>query len=390
MKKILEIFWREAKKRRFDFWNEWKHFLRGISETKLFRPPCKHLHRNCMAAAACREKLLAAVAAIGERTDAKGRVLILSGGVDTCAILAAASEVGVTFQAGITVVTGEDSPDGAFAAAAAAEKNLAHHVIQVTSDGLLEQYLPTCVKLLNTFDGMTLRNSLVVAAAMQKVRDLGFSHAVVGDGADELFGGYSFMWGCADDEAMWKEKRDKMCAQWTFATTDIAKSYGVQVSSPYMDTAFVEWAVSSTNRSDCIAERSIRLTYGGEAIEHTTGKVCLREAFETIASWRRKDPIEVGSGATVISQDAFWEDRVSDEAFAQAQQQLLARGFVIKNKEHLANFRAFEAAFGENGCRLPTKKRLGALQGCAGCCFEIGEATFCQVCGAYPAQRQAQ
>ena len=82
-----------------------------------------------MAAAACREKLLAAVAAIGERTDAKGRVLILSGGVDTCAILAAASEVGVTFQAGITVVTGEDSPAGAFAAAAAAEKNLAHHDI---------------------------------------------------------------------------------------------------------------------------------------------------------------------------------------------------------------------------------------------------------------------
>ena len=25
--------------------------------------------------------------------------------------------------------------------------------------------------------------------------------------------------------------------------------------------------------------------------------------------------------------------------------------------------------------------------GCAGCCFEIGEKTFCEVCGAYPAQR---
>ena len=33
---------------------------------------------------------------------------------------------------------------------------------------------------------------------------------LVGDGADELFGGYSFMWGCADDEVLWKERRDSM------------------------------------------------------------------------------------------------------------------------------------------------------------------------------------
>ena len=69
--------------------------------------------------------------------------------------------------------------------------------------------------------------------------------------------------------------------------------------------------------------------------------------------------------------------------------ELLARGFVIKNKEHLANFRAFEAAFGPDGKALPNKVRLPIGQGCAGCCFEIGDATFCDVCGAFPAQRTA-
>ena len=37
--------------------------------------------------------------------------------------------------------------------------------------------------------------------------------------------------------------------------------------------------------------------------------------------------------------------------------------------------------------RHPTKKWLGPGEGCAGCRFEIGDATFCDVCGAYPAQR---
>ena len=67
-----------------------------------------------------------------------------------------------------------------------------------------------------------------------------------------------------------------------------------------------------------------------------------------------------------------------------------ARGYALKNKEHLANFRAFEACFGRDGAAHPKKKRLGIGEGCAGCCFEIGEATFCDVCGAYPAQRSIE
>jgi len=43
----------------------------------------------------------------------------------------------------------------------------------------------------------------VIAAAMRKVRELGLSHAVVWDGADEHFAGYSFMWGSADDPTAW-------------------------------------------------------------------------------------------------------------------------------------------------------------------------------------------
>mmetsp|Transcript_27230 Transcript_27230/g.69196 ORF Transcript_27230/g.69196 Transcript_27230/m.69196 type:complete len:353 (-) Transcript_27230:157-1215(-) len=339
--------------------------------------------------AALREKLAAALVEIDEAsTPTKTRCIILSGGVDTCAILAAAKELDMNFGGAITVVTDESSPDLPFATAAAEEHSLVHHVVRVTSQDLVNTYLPACVKLLHTFDGMTLRNSLVVAAAMRRASELGFTHAVVGDGADELFGGYSFMWGMANDIGGWKEKRDTMCAQWTFATSALAGMYGLTSHSPYTASGLVSWAIAETNRSDCIGERPIRLVHGGEAVAHQTGKVLLREAYDTISSWRRKDPIEVGSGITVIGHDPFWSELIVDDEYAIAKADMSARGFVLKNKEHLANFRAFEACFGRDGAAHPKKKRLQVGEGCVGCCFEIGEATFCDVCGAYPAQTE--
>lgn len=335
-----------------------------------------------------------ALTKIAAETVAAERCLILSGGVDTCAILSAAGSIGMKFAAAVTVITGEDSPDKDFAVAAAKQGvengtiTGEHHVLCLTASGLLDTYLPICVEKLRTFDGMTLRNSLVIAAAFRQVAELGCKYAVTGDGADELFGGYSFMWGCADDHAEWKGKRDGMCKKWTFATADLAGLYGIVPHSPYMHADTAEWALSNTVRCDCIGDVQIRLKYLGDTQEHTAGKIILRKAYDTVAAWRRKDPIEVGSGVTVISKDTYWDDTLSDEEFLGAKKDLLDRGFVIKNKEHLVNFRSFEHHFGRNGVNLPDKKRCPLGQGCAGCCFEVGDNTFCHICGAWPAQRK--
>ena len=305
--------------------------------------------RDDVVARACREKLLDAVAAVAATTAAPTRCIILSGGVDTAAIMRASADLGVTYACAITVLCGPDAPDRAFAAAVAAEHGLAHHVVEVTPADLIAEYLPSCVESLRTFDGMTLRNALVVAAALRRAAALGMKDAVVGDGADELLGGYSFTWGEDDPPGTWRRKRDEMCATWTFATAALAAARGVSSRAPFTSDAFARWATAETDRADCVGVVPIRLTLEGDAIEHVAGKLPLRRAFDTVASWRRKDPIEVGSGVAVVSNDAFWSEVVADDAFEEERDAWAARGVVIKNKEHLVNFRAYVKAFGGGG-----------------------------------------
>ena len=352
----------------------------------------------------CRRRFIESVASVQSELQVLGApeetpklCLILSGGVDTCAILEAAVSLGITFAAAITVVidgAGRDgvprpvAPDEAFAIFAAKQHGLdhCHSIVRMTSDDLVSEYLPSTIKLLATWDGMTIRNSLVISAAFKEAKRLGMDHVVVGDGADELFGGYSFMWGSEDDVDLWKKKRNDMCRKWTFATNQIASSYGIRAHGPYMNESFVEWALNATERIDCIGERPIKLVLDGESIMHAVGKIVLREAFDTCASWRRKDPIEVGSGAPIISKNDFWSDQLSDEEYEKEKEALkVTEGIVINSKEYMINFRAYVEAFG--GIRHPDKKRLSIGKGCAGCCFEIGNNTFCHICGAWPAQR---
>jgi len=321
--------------------------------------------------------------------------LILSGGVDTCAILEAATSLGIVFDAAITVVIGPTSPDELYAKYAAHKHGLTprHVVIRMTPEDLVEVHLPRTIKTLQVWDGMTIRNSLVISAAFEKAQELGLTDVLVGDGADELFGGYSFTWGDASNPDAWKDKRDSMCRKWTFATDDLAASYGLVAHAPYEDQGeMVDWALEETHRQDCIADDRchIQLILGEPYQVHTTGKVLLREAFRTGSSWRRKDPIEVGSGATVIGKDPYWKDTVPDDEFREVTSALESEeGILLRTKENLVNFRIYRDVFG--GITHPTRKRLALGEGCVGCCFEheYPGAMFCHLCGAYPAQRPA-
>ena len=338
-------------------------------------------------ASQCRELLIqcAATEAASHPCSPTERCIILSGGVDTCCVLEACKLAGISFGAAITVFTSATATDRPYACAIAQQHGLQHHVIDVTLEELMAQTLPLCVRQLQTFDGMELRNSMVVAAALQRAAALGFKQAWTGDAADEMLGGYSFTW--RSEEPKWSESRAKMCAEWTFAAPVLAASLGLSAHSLFMRPDFTQWALREADRAACIGEMPIELAPGEERIMHITGKLPLRRAFcdEALSAWRRKDPIEVGSGSTRLSQDDFWEAQVPADELAGAQAHAKeCDGVVLRNREHLVYYREFQKQFPDG---VPGRARHADLP-CVGCGYQLKHKTalFCHVCGAWPAQ----
>ena len=375
-------------------------------------------------ASECRKRLMDSIKQItlsirsSDDQQDKKLGLLLSGGVDSSAILQAAALSNVQLDAAITVVvvdpsSGEgntsshrQSPEDELYAIEAAKlynqslspessiKKMKHSIVKLTPARLIKEYSPPTIQTLALWGYMETRNSLIISAALHEAKKLGMTDIITGDNADELFGG---SYDCyfdekySNDSEEWKKKRDGM-AELPFVTQKLATAYGITVHQPFTDQdGFVKWALSETTRNDCITTDKCELQshLGGPYEIQNCGKLPLREAFCTIASWRRMDWIFRGSGASdgdILVDHYNTSLGISDEEFELERKEYLEHKAVkLKSKEHLHNIRIFQEVFG--GLVHPTKKRyaVGDPRGCVSCCFEIDEL-FCHLCDEYPAR----
>ena len=356
-------------------------------------------------AAECRSRLIKSVRKIASCSEAGKLGLLLSGGVDSSAILQAAASIDVRFAAAVTVVIVDpDNPDRrppedelyAIEAARLYNENLSHtmkhSIVRLTPGRLINKYSYPTIQTLALWGFMETRNSLIISAGLHEASNLGVTDIIVGDNADELFGGsYDIYFDdrFANNPEEWKRKRNGM-ADLPFVTHKLAATYNIAVHQPFTDQEiFVKWALAETTRSDCIDKCRIQSRFGGPYEMQNCGKILLREAFCTVASWRRMDWIFRGSGAADgdVLVDYFKSSLgISDEEFLSQQADYLRKGISLKSKEHLHNIRIFQTIFG--GLNHPTKQRypIGDPRGCVSCCFEIGDEQFCHLCDEYPAQ----
>jgi len=291
-----------------------------------------------------RNKLKEAV----KRNRADG--ILLSGGLDT-SILAFVARPSTGFTVAL-----KDSPasDLSYSVNISKLLGIQHRKMEFTTEEGLAT-LPKVIKILKTFD-LALPNDLSIYFALKLARGVGVSSVMTGDGADELFAGYSYM---AELSPKGLERYIRRLSQnWHFSANELGKALGVEVRQPFLDEDFVRFALKISPKFK---------------VNDGVGKYILRKSFEGFIPaeivWRRKEAIEYGSGSTKLHE--IINSMVIDEEFQSARKEIDIK-FI--NKEHFFYWRIYNDVVG----KIP-KARDNEI-GCP-CCGAAMGTYHCPICG---------
>jgi len=293
--------------------------------------------------------------------------LLLSGGLDTT-ILAYLSSEWVKPSCITVALRGAPAPDVDYAKLVASRLELRHYVHYFGNEQLDED-IQAVIRTMKSFDPMEIRNDVAIYVALKVGKDQGLSTIMTGDGCDELFGGYSFLFGLTKEQLDIALK--KLWANMRFSSIYLAKDLGLEVRLPYLAPQFKTFA------TDLDVELKVKRDRG-----QVWGKWILRKAFENIMPqeivWRVKAPIEVGTGTSVLPR--LFDSRISDLEFSEKKRRYLNEDRVnIRSKEHLFYYEIYRSVIGVPYARVSNAKS------CPDCGANVEEATsFCRTCGAYP------
>ncbi len=304
----------------------------------------------------------------GAILDRLGDSLLLSGGLDTSIIAAVASRIRKISCYTVYFPFG-NSPDISYARSVSRKFGLPWSLVRLRGGKELEDSLGDVIGTLKTFDPMEVRNSVAIYRGLQAASSEGFSIAMTGDAMDELFAGYSFVYSLPA-----RQMRRALRRLWRvmhFSSIRLAESLGVTARLPYLDSEVVS-----------LAERLKPSQLVGVRNGNSIGKLIVRVAFEPLIgrklAWRKKTPIEYGSGTTSLPE--YYSAKIGDQEFAAESKAIYAEDRVrIRDKEHLHYYRHFRRTYPP-----PNESRSGVYL-CPDCGGDASRhSSFCVICGAYP------
>ncbi len=327
--------------------------------------------------------------------------ILLSGGLDT-SILAAIASGYAKLDAFTIGFKDSYAPDIEYSKLASKKFNLNHIIYQFNEEELYNA-IPCTIRITKSFDPMEIRNSLVIFIGLRLAKEYGIGSIMTGDGSDELFAGYSFLFGFERNEL--NKRLKKLWNSMQFSSPEIGRAVGIMVKLPYLDNKLKKFAaeidpelktrkIRSANfcarktAKQFLGPMSRRLIRAQSAtkslirVKEENGNLCgkwiLRKAFEDILpgeiAWRIKTPIEYGSGTSILPK--IFNKKISDMEFHKKIRIYLNEGVKIRDKEHLYYYEIYRGTFGGI---LPPKEGEAKCRGCGGG-LPLNNS-HCRICG---------
>jgi asparagine synthase (glutamine-hydrolysing) len=285
----------------------------------------------------------------------KSEGLLLSGGLDS-SILALLSPDSKSF----TVELESYGSDMRYAKQVSRFVNLMHYQETFSVQKALDT-IPEVIKILRSFDP-AIPNDISTYIGLNLAKEKGIKTVMTGDGGDELFAGYSYMYQLDLDSYI-----RRLTRSWTFSSNKLASALGIEVKQPYLDKEFVQFAIQVPHNM------KVRKEPG-----KTWGKWILRQAFEPELPqeiiWRDKTAIEYGSGSTALRE--IIASTISDTEFSEKKKLYPIK---FRSKEHLYYYEVYQKVIGK--IPLPKKDE----KQCSECGAGVPQnSQHCRVCGGFP------
>jgi asparagine synthase (glutamine-hydrolysing) len=299
-------------------------------------------------------------------SECKAKTIALSGGLDSSIIAYFLKNKGCNAVA----VTTKDfiATDLTYCQLVAKKFNLPLKIIMPTTEELISAINET-IKILKNFNDIEIRNSIVIYIVLKSVKDLGESKIILGDGADELFAGYSFF--LKKNEKELQKDLERIWKVMHFPSKKIGESLGITVETPFLNDNVM-------NLAKTIPVNFKVSEYNGKKY----GKWILRKAFEDklpkSVVWRKKSPMQDGAGTGALTH--LFDTVISDEIFESKTKQIKELDNVnLRTKESLHYYEVYRKYFG------PPEKLHDSKNKCPNCQYEVKQSSkFCRMCGSFP------
>ena len=293
----------------------------------------------------------------------KSNLIALSGGLDSSIIAYFLKNR----KPNAIAIIAEDfvSTDLTYCQRIAKEFGLNLTIYQVKTAEILEAVEET-IKILKNFNDIEIRNNVVMYLAIKWAKDNGEKSIITGDGADELFAGYSFLVNKPENEL--EAEISRVCSVMHFPTQKIGKEIGIDIESPFLNDKVIDLAKKIP------ADMKVR-----NEGKQRHGKWILRKTFEEFLpqqiTWREKSPMQDGSGTAGLT-DLF-ESIINEEKYVERKLTTEKEdGIVIRSRESMHYYEIYKKLFG-----VPVKSSGNA---CPYCKHEVKNSKFCRMCGAFP------